>query len=319
LPIGHNNRATILMELDPVQLNREIGQLETDLARLDIEQSALTKSVSRAARRRRYLQLARSLRKPTASFPLWPFAVLLIAPLVLGLLSLIFVSFVSNSAFVSMVAFLIGALAGAAVFAALLYRPADAVLASAIAQSESEWQSEKSRYEEISGRLSVVNQQLQQLLDDRRQLAASEKLQRAMLLQRNWKAMRGIEWEDFLVEVCRTLGAHVDRVPNSAYVPPGPNKPVAAGRKTIVSPANHLIVTLSPRRIAVATIAGISPFHPAAVQQSLNELAQHGCDTSAIIANTRLTAGSRELAAHRRCTLIGEDEFPDFVLGKLTL
>jgi hypothetical protein len=164
-----------------------------------------------------------------------------------------------------------------------------------------------------------LNVRLQKLLDERQQLAASDKLQRAMLLQRNWKAMRGTEWEDFLVEVCRTLGAHVDRAPNSFYVPSGPTKPVAAGRKTIVSPANHLIVTLSPRRIAVAAIAGINPFHPAAVQQSLNELAQHGCDATAIIANTRLTAGSRELAAHRNCTLIGENEFPDFVLGKLML
>jgi hypothetical protein len=307
------------MELDPVQLNREIGQLETDLARLGIEQSALAKSVSRAARRRRYLGLAQLLRKPTASFPLWPWAVLLIGPLVVGLLCLIVVSFVSSSAFVSLAAFLIGAITAAASVAALLYHPADAVLAAVIPRADADWQSEKSSHEEVSARVRDVNQQLQKLFDDRRQLAASEKLQRAMLLQRNWKAMRGIEWEDFLVEVCRTLGAHVDRVPNSAYVPPGPTKPVAAGRKTIVSPANHLIVTLSPRRIAVAAIAGISPFHPAAVQQSLNELAQHGCETSAIIANTRLTAGSRELAAHRRCTLIGEDEFPDFVLGKLTL
>jgi HJR/Mrr/RecB family endonuclease len=76
------------------------------------------------------------------------------------------------------------------------------------------------------------------------------------------------------------------------------------------------MVTISPRRIAVAAVSGINPFHPAAVQQTLNELAQHGTDASAIITNSRLTSGSRELAAHRRCTLIGESEFPDFVLGK---
>ncbi len=76
---------------------------------------------------------------------------------------------------------------------------------------------------------------------------------------------------------------------------------------------------MSPRRIAVATVAGVEPFHPAAVQQTLNELAQHNVDASAIIANTRVTVGSQELAAHRRCTLIGEAEFPDFVLGKINI
>jgi hypothetical protein len=307
------------MELDPARLNREIGQLETDSARLGIERSALARSVARAGRRRRYLQLARWLRKPVASFPLWPLAVLIIGPLILGILSFILVSLIVDSTSYSFVGFVVGAVAGAAVFATLLYHPGDAILSVAIPEADAHWQLAASRHKEIVDRAADINRELQKLLDERQQLAASEKLQRAMLLQRNWKAMRGVEWEDFLVEVCRTLGAHVDRVSNSAHLPPGPANPVAAGRKTIVSPANHLLVTLSPRRIAVAAVAGLSPFHPAAVQQSLNELAQHGCDTTAIVANTRLTAGSRELAAHRNCTLIGEDEFPDFVLGKLNL
>ena len=106
---------------------------------------------------------------------------------------------------------------------------------------------------------------------------------------------------------------------DSSYESPGPTRPVAAGRKTVVSPMNHLIVTLSPRRIALAAVAGVNPFHPAAVQQTLNELAQHNVEASAIIANTRLTTGSKELAAHRHCTLIGETEFPDFVLGKIKI
>jgi hypothetical protein len=307
------------MELDPAQLNREIGQLETDAARLNIERAALVKSAARASRHRRYLQFARWLRKPSAYFHLWPLAVLLIGPLTLGLFSAILISLIIASTSLVIGGFVAGVLAGAAICAALLCHPADALLASALHEAETKWQLEMSHHKEIVGQVSELNQRLQKLLDERRELAASDKLQRAMLLQRNWKAMRGVEWEDFLVEVCRTLGAHVERIPNSAYVPPGPAKPVAAGRKTIVSPANHLIVTLSPRRIAVAAVAGINPFHPAAVQQSLNELAQHGCDTTAIIINTRLTAGSRELAAHRRSTLIGEDEFPGFVLGKLAL
>jgi hypothetical protein len=307
------------MELDPAELNRQIGQLETESARLAIESAALAKAAARAARHRRYLQLARSIRKPTTSLHLWPLAVLFIGPLILGVLLAILAGLFAVSASMMFAGFIAGALTGAALIAALLYHPADAILAAELSEAEAKWQFARNHHEELLRQVGEVKQQLQKLLNERRQLAASDKLQRAMLLQRNWKAMRGVEWEDFLVEVCRTLGAHVERAPNSAYAPPSPAKPVAAGRKTIVSPANHLIVTFSPRRIAVAPVAGINPFHPAAAQQTLNELAEHGCDTTAIIINTRLTAGSRELAAHRRCTLIGEDEFPDFVLGKLTL
>jgi hypothetical protein len=307
------------MELDPAELNRQIGQLETESVRLRIERSALAKAASRAARRYRYLQFARWIRKPTTSLHLWPLAVLLVGPLIFGMLLAILVGMFAASVSLVITSFIVGALIGAALFVTLVYQPGDAVLIATLPKAEAEWQFARNHHEEILRQVAEVNQQLQKLLDERRQLASSDKLQRAMLLQRNWKAMRGVEWEDFLVEVCRTLGAHVERAPNSAYLPPGPAKPVATGRKTIVSPANHLIVTFSPRRIAVAPIAGISPFHPAAAQQTLNELAQHGCDTTAIIINTRLTAGSRELAAHRRCTLIGEDEFPDFVFGKLTL
>jgi HJR/Mrr/RecB family endonuclease len=66
-------------------------------------------------------------------------------------------------------------------------------------------------------------------------------------------------------------------------------------------------------------VSEIRPFHTAAVQQLAVELARHGCDALAIITNTRATVGSKELARSRNCTLIGEDEFPDFVLGKFSL
>jgi hypothetical protein len=305
------------MELDLAQLNREVGRLEAEMTRLRIERAAIAKALARCARRRRYLQFAHWVRKPTAAFHLWPLAVLLIGPLVVSFLLLVVASLLVNSTSFSVGSFIVGLFVGFVLFATVLYHPADAQLAPAIQEIDSRWQLDHIRLIDVAARRTAVSDQLQRLLEARRQLAAGEKLQRAMLLQRNWKAMRGTEWEDFIVEVCRTLGAHVERAPNGAYVPPGPTKPVAAGRKAIVSPVNHLIVTISPRRIAVAAVAGISPFHPAAVQQTLNELAQHKADASAIIANTRLTAGSQELAAHRLCTLIGEAEFPDFVLGKI--
>ena len=78
-------------------------------------------------------------------------------------------------------------------------------------------------------------------------------------------------------------------------------------------------MTFSPRRIAVAAVSEIVPFHAAAVRQVIDDLAQKGCDELGILTNARLTAGSKEFARSRRCTLIGEEEFPDFVLGKVSL
>jgi hypothetical protein len=307
------------MEFDLPQLNLEIARLETEQAGLEAERSSHRKAASRAARRRLYLGFARWVRKPKEAFPLWPLALLVIGPLTCGIFLLVVASLMTGLSSLLVGWFIVGLFAGAAIFAMLLYSPADALLNSAIDEVETQVQFDQSQVNDVAAHLATLSEELQKRLEERRQLAAGDKLQRAMLLQRNWKAMRGTEWEDFLVEVCRTLGAHVERVANPSYVSLGSTKPVAAGRKTIVSPANHLIVTLSPRRIAVAAVAGISPFHPAAVQQTLNELAQHNVDATAIIANTRLTAGSQELAAHRRCTLVGEAEFPDFVLGKISI
>jgi hypothetical protein len=164
-----------------------------------------------------------------------------------------------------------------------------------------------------------VNEQLQLRLAERRDLAAADKLQRAMLLQRDWKTMHGTEWEDFVVEVCRTLGANVQRVPRLRRDENDSSAKRTFGKAEVPSTGNTLIVTFSPHRIAVAVSSGIRPFHTAAVQQTIHELALHGCDSSAIFTNGRLTTGGKQLAAARNCTLIGEEEFPDFVLGKVTL
>jgi HJR/Mrr/RecB family endonuclease len=80
-----------------------------------------------------------------------------------------------------------------------------------------------------------------------------------------------------------------------------------------------LFVTISPRRIAVAAVSEVNPFHAAAVRQVIDDLAQKGCDELGIVTNARLTAGSKEYARSRRCTLIGEEEFPDFVLARIKL
>jgi len=306
------------MEPQLTTLNRDIAQLEVDAVRLNAERNVLAKGYGRLVGRHRYLHAARAVRKPSASMSLWPLAVFAVGPLLVGVCFGMILSLLFSSGTAIIAAGLLGMITGAVIFALLLYFPPDALLANSIPATAAEIEVARTRLDQKIVEVTDVNQRLQTLLATRRDLAAGDKLQRAMLLQRNWKAMRGAEWEDFVVEVCRTLGANVHRaenitLPNVAF------QPTTGPRGVIRRPPTQLFVTFSPRRLAVAAPSEVRPFHTAAVQQTINDLAEHDANALAIITNCRLTAGSKELARNRNCTLIGEDEFPDFVLGKLTL
>jgi Restriction endonuclease len=306
-------------EFDPSAFQRELAQVETEAARLEIERAALAEAVARLARRERYLRLARWIRSPATSFAAFPLALLAIGPLVLGVAALLLLNMLFDSWTVAVGGFLGGWAAGAAGFALLLYHPSDSQLPAMNAEMQAKLSVESSRLQETTAALTELNRRLSTLQEQRRQLAKSDKLQRAMLLQRNWKSLRGSEWEDYVVEVCRTLGANVQRGEKSGAPPTAPHAPATGARGVIRREPTTLFVTFSPRRIAVAAVSEINPFHTAAVRQVIDELAQKGCDQLGVITNARLTAGSKEYARSRRCTLVGAEEFPDFVLGNAQL
>jgi hypothetical protein len=303
-------------ELDHAALRREIAQLETEATRLEIERAPLARSVARLRRRSRYLRLARWLRAPAATWAAYPVVVFAVGPVAIGVVAFILLSTIFSSWLLAVGGLVIGALGGAAVLASLYYRPTDELLPSAIAETDAQLQKETSRLQETVTAIAELNGRLALLDQQRRELATSNKLQRAMLLQRNWKSMRGSEWEDYVVEVCRTLGANVQR---AEAVDVRGSTPTSGARGVIRRQPTTLFVTFSPRRIAVAAVSEIIPFHAAAVRQIIDDLAQKGCNDLGILTNARLTAGSREYARSRRCALIGEEEFPDFVLGKISI
>jgi hypothetical protein len=304
---------------DPTTLSREVAQLETDVARLEIQRAALAKAVDPLARRLRYLRLARWFRSPATSVAAYSLAVLATGPLALGVVALVVMNLLFSSWSLALGGFLVALAAGLVLFALLLYYPSVAVLPSAIAAAEAKFGTESSRLHETVAALAELNRRLATLHEHRRELGKTDKLQRAMLLQRDWKSMRGSEWEDYVVEICRTLGANVQRTDNPGPLPAAPSAPATGPRGVIRRAPTTLFVTFSPRRIAVAAISEINPFHAAAVRQIIDDLAQKGCHELGIVTNARLTAGSKEFARSRRCTLIGEDEFPDFVLGRISL
>jgi Restriction endonuclease len=283
------------------QLNREIEQLEADAKRLESEGAAINKHSKRAARRFRYLMFLRSLRAPGAQFHLWPMAVLSIGPLIVGVFFLIFVNLVTGSYPLAFFAFLLGVVAGVGLFATVIYYPADTLLPAAITEAEAQARLESARLEEKVGRITETNRELEKLVEERRERIASGKVQRAALLQRDWKKMPASEWEDFVVEVCRTLGAAVERA------------------KRIDDQGANLIVSFGPRRIATKTLVARETIQGTVVQKVLADKAALGCDASAIITTGRFTGAAQDYASRNGCTLIGREEFPDFTLGILEL
>jgi hypothetical protein len=303
-------------DLDPATLQRELAQLEAEAAQLEIDRAPLARSVARLRRRSRYLRLARWFRAPAATWNAYPVIVFTVGPVAIGIVTFILLSMIFSSWLLAVGGLFVGSLGGAALLASLLYRPADELLPGTILETDAKLQNETSRLHETLVAIAELNRRLALLEQQRRELATSHKLQRAMLLQRNWKAMRGSEWEDYVVEVCRTLGANVQRAEATQAQT---STPAAGARGVIRRLPTTLFVTFSPRRLAVAAISEVNPFHAAAVRQIIDELAQKGCDELGIVTNARLTAGSKEYARSRHCTLVGAEEFPDFVLGKTSL
>jgi hypothetical protein len=281
------------------QLNYEIEQAEAEAARLQTEKAAVSKDAARAKRWLSYLLFARWLRRPTMSLEAWPIIVLMVEPGLLGVLFFVLAHLLTGSFLVALFALIVGLAAGAGIAATVLYRPADVLLQPTIAEAEAKCRLEDARLKEKTQRLTEVNERLQRLVEVRRDQIASGKLQRAALLQRNWKAMRGSEWEDFIVEVCRTLGATVDRT----------------GR---AEDAN-LIASFGSRRVAIFTEGEAHNVASSTIQQAIAAKERHRCDSCAVIINRRFTGAAQDYAQRSGCTAIGASEFPDFVLGKISI
>jgi hypothetical protein len=280
------------------QLNHEIEQAEADASRLATEKVGVQKDARRASRRLKYLQIARWVRRPAASIELWRSGVLIVGPAIVGVMLFVLVHMIFGAFGMALLGFMAGAAGGVAVFYGLLYRPPDALLQPGIADAESQCRLETARLREKTERLTELRERLQRLVEERRDQIASGKLQRAALLQRNWKAMHGAEWEDFVVEVLRTHGASVERTGSEDA---------------------NLVADFGSRRIAILTEGEGHNVSSVTIQRAIAARDLHRCDTCAAIINRRFTGAAQDFAQRNGCAAIGGGEFPDFVLGKIEL
>ncbi len=283
------------------QLNRQIEELEAEKTELLQRRAEHAKLARHARGRLRYLRLARRVRAPADNSDLWYVGLLVAGPILAGAFLLAVSSVLIGSFPTGLLVFFIGAVVGAFVLAGLLYLPSNVVLPASLEAAEAESNLAQSRFQEILQRTAEIAAELQKRIDERRDLMASGQVQRAALLQRPWKAMAETEWQDFVVEVCRTLAYEIERLPKST------------------APDADFIASLGGERVAVLTHGEGSAVSSEAVQQARAAMSRHGATRAAVIINRRFTGAAQDFARHNECAAIGREEFPDFVLGKLSI
>ena len=139
------------------------------------------------------------------------------------------------------------------------------------------------------------------LLEKRNSLRLSIHYRREKLKQRDWKQLRGLGWERYLEEVCNALGYGVEHTKSS-------------GDQGV-----DLVAVRGEKRIAIQAKGYANKVSNKAVQEVVAGQRIYNCSASAVITNSSFTESAFELAAANRCVLIYDENFPDFVMGRLSL
>lgn len=274
------------------ELNQRIANSEAKRSGLQQQRSKAKRAVVIAGTRHVYRRLQLALRAPSKSFNLWPLGVMLTGPMVPG--------FIAFALTLSFVAFVIVAIITAGLLACLMFVPDSLTLPALARNAESELLAAQTHSDRIRVDLANVEHALRTDKQAREAIAKSVQYKRELLLQRNWKAMRGPEWEAFLADVFYLLGAVIEPTGKS-------------GDQGV-----DLIVTLGQRRYAIQAKGYVSSVGNSAVQEAVAGMAHYRCNCSAVVTNSRFTAGAIALAESNCCLLIGEDQIRAFVLGQLS-
>lgn len=115
----------------------------------------------------------------------------------------------------------------------------------------------------------------------------------------NWRAMRSVEFEQYLEQVFQAKGVTV------------------VGTKTTGDQGVDLVVQQGPWRIAVQVKGYFNSVGNGAVQEAYTGMAHYRCNACMVITNSRFTASAVELARSVGCHLIDEDAMHAFVVGDL--
>lgn len=161
-------------------------------------------------------------------------------------------------------------------------------------------QAEEARCRAIEDEMARVEQERQARQAEEAQRQSLEGKCEA-LFSRRWREMRGDDFEQYLAVVLRTLGYEVHEVGKS-------------GDQGV-----DLIVAKDGKRVAVQAKGYSANVGNFAVQEAYAGMAHYGCHACAVVTNSQFTPSAITLAESTRCLLIHEENFHDFVFGRVDL
>jgi hypothetical protein len=204
----------------------------------------------------------------------------------------------------------VGVVIGTLLSGPLLFFPSDL----SAADSESKTRTERSQlsseitglqesFDRLKQNYAAKNQEYERAKKQYRdwQFRQSKQYRLQQLLKQDWKAMRGIPFEDFLQEAFEELSYLVETTKTSGD----------QGVDLIISEGHH--------RIAIQVKAYVSSVSNSAIQQAHAGMSFYQCDNCAVITNSLFTASAVELAQSVGCILIDEKKLPSLIMGDFDL
>ena len=222
---------------------------------------------------------------------------MLVVPATCAAPVLIVAHLISDSMLIGLVAFAVAAGLAGLTCAALLFFPNPGRLAAHRKEEAAEQETSAS----IERALQATTENLRKYVVERDALRAAAKARRTQLLRRDWRALRGQDWVDYLAEMLLALGAVVQLQRKSA------------------ESGIDLIAEFGPHRVAIQANTSERTIPDTAVRAVVAAQKQRQCHAAAIITNARFHPSAARLATAQRCLLIGADEFERFALGEIRL
>ncbi len=278
------------------QLNDQLADLADSLAEVESRARLAQKNKRRACWRAYYLTAILALRKPEANYAMWTTGVLTVGPAAAILLALvmgILLGLPGGAIFwLAVLAGLMGFLA----LSVMLNFPATRALPKLIADQrfgEKQFQEEAAK---LADEAKLFQQKIAMTQATIVELRLADVAKREQLLERNWLKMRDAEWDEYVAEVFAALGAQAEPMPDKEH-------------------GIDLLVRYGATMIAVESQGFVGSVGIETVKQAVAGRLHYGCDRAAVITNSRFAAPARAYAASHQCFLIGEQEFPAFVMG----
>jgi hypothetical protein len=247
-----------------------------------------------------YLIAVQSVRQFATSVFGWPWAGVLIGATAVGA--------IFCAVTLSWIAALYGVVLGTVVFSGLLYLPGNSRLVANI----QELQSDKTWFDNERGAISL---QLSRITSDlcsvekyrchvgellaEKQYRESQKYRRQQLLHKDWRALRGVPFEEFLQEVFTELQYTVKRTPTTGD----------HGADLILSKDGHEIV--------IQAKGYDGSVGNDAVRDAYAGMGYHKCGACAVVTNSLFTSRAKDAANRLRCVLIDKNSLPGLITGEI--